>query len=198
MARPFLQREVAPSLLVPIEEAAHHRFHPSHLHFAHPRRAHARLEHATMASDTSSQSSKPPMTAADLIAFVKKELDADEERQAKIAAASAGEVPRESQTGSTLDLSHKNINSLPVEVIVLIKDKVERYDMRGALGRRWHTRDHMLTLTRLAVSHNPRISLPTEIGQCDRLRYLNLRWNKLRQFPDAVRWRVTLRGRDRG
>jgi len=27
----------------------------------------------------------------------------------------------------TLDLSHKNINALPVEVIVLIRDKVERY-----------------------------------------------------------------------
>ncbi|KAF2158603.1 hypothetical protein M409DRAFT_61496 [Zasmidium cellare ATCC 36951] len=117
-----------------------------------------------MASDTSSQPSKPPMTSPELVAFVKKELDADEERQAKVASAGAGEVPRESQTGSTLDLSHKNISSLPVEVIILIKDKVER----------------------LAVSHNPRISLPVEIYQCDRLRYLNLRWNKLRQFPDAV------------
>lgn len=79
-----------------------------------------------MASDTSSQPSKPPMTSPELVAFVKKELDADEERQAKVASAGAGGVPRESQTGSTLDLSHKNISSLPVEVIILIKDKVER------------------------------------------------------------------------
>lgn len=123
-----MQRQVAPSFSVPIEERASH-FHllrPSHLHFAHPRRAPPRLDHATMASDTSSTSSKPPMTSAELVAFVKKELDTDEERQAKVVAASAGEVPRESQTGSTLDLSHKNINALPPEVIVLIKDKVER------------------------------------------------------------------------
>ncbi|SMR60987.1 unnamed protein product [Zymoseptoria tritici ST99CH_1A5] len=110
------------------------------------------------------QSTKPVMSLLDLVTFVKNELDADEDRQAKASAASAGELPRESQTGSTVDLSHKNINTLPVEVILLIKDKVER----------------------LALSHNPRIALPIEIGQCDRLRYLNLRWNKLRQFPMAV------------
>lgn len=121
----FLEREAAPSLLDSHEGATFH-FHPAHLHFSRPRRALVRAEHATMASDTSSQPSKPPMTSPELVAFVKKELDADEERQAKVSAASAGEVPRESQTGSTLDLSHKNISSLPVEVIILIKDKVER------------------------------------------------------------------------
>lgn len=41
-------------------------------------------------------------------------------------------------------------------------------------------------MDRLALSHNPHITLPLEIGQCDRLRYLNLRWNKLKHFPDAV------------
>jgi hypothetical protein len=79
-----------------------------------------------MALVTTDMSTKPVMTVADLITFVKNELNADEERQAKASAASAGELPRESQTGSTLDLSHKNINALPVEVIILIKDKVER------------------------------------------------------------------------
>lgn len=80
-----------------------------------------------MATDPTAQAFKQPMTAPELIAFVKNELDADEERQAQASAASAGELPRESQTGSTLDLSHKNINALPVEVVILIKDKVERY-----------------------------------------------------------------------
>lgn len=91
-----------------------------------------RHEHAEMATDTTAQAYKQPMTASELIAFVKNELDADEERQAKVSAASAGEVPRESQTGSTLDLSHKNINVLPVEVVILIKDKVERYMQLGS------------------------------------------------------------------
>lgn len=88
-------------------------------------------EHAGMATEPTAQAPKQPMTAPELIAFVKNELDADEERQAKVSAASAGELPRESQTGSTLDLSHKNINALPVEVVILIKDKVERYTQSG-------------------------------------------------------------------
>lgn len=50
---------------------------------------------------------------------------------------------------------------------------------------------HRLTRNRLALSHNRNIQLPTEIAQCDRLRYLNLRWNKLRAFPDAVRCTCT-------
>ena len=66
------------------------------------------------------------MTVVELVAFTKKELDADAERQSKLQAAGAVELPKESQSGSTLDLSHKNIHALPVEVIVLIKDKVER------------------------------------------------------------------------
>ncbi|EME44713.1 hypothetical protein DOTSEDRAFT_72243 [Dothistroma septosporum NZE10] len=120
-----------------------------------------------MASDTSSQSLRPSLTVPELIAFVKKELDTDEERQAKIALAGeggSGVVPDKAHSGHTLDLSHKNIEALPVQVVALIKERVER----------------------LALSHNPRIQIPLEIAQCDKLRYLNLRWNKLRKFPQAV------------
>jgi len=67
---------------------------------------------------------KPSMTVGDLVAFTRKELDADAERQARVAAGEAGEL--QNQTGSTLDLSHKNIHALPVEVVALIKDRVER------------------------------------------------------------------------
>lgn len=93
---------------------------------AQPRRQHdPHHSHAQMASDIAvPHPDKPPMTVGELVAFTKKELDADAERQAKVAAAGAGEL--QSQTGVTLDLSHKNIHALPVEVIALIKDKVER------------------------------------------------------------------------
>lgn len=84
-----------------------------------------------MASETSSQSSKPPMTAPELIAFVRKELDADDERQAKVTPGSTSDLP----TGSTLDLSHKNISALPVEVVLLIKDKVERWAVTQAVKK---------------------------------------------------------------
>ncbi|KYG49080.1 hypothetical protein M433DRAFT_82746 [Acidomyces richmondensis BFW] len=112
-----------------------------------------------MASDADN---RPSLTVAELVAYTKKELDADAERQAKVSAAGGGGL--ESQTGATLDLSHKKIYTLPVEVITLIKDKVER----------------------LALSHNPQISVPPQIVQCDRLRYLNIRWNNLKYFPEAV------------
>lgn len=43
-----------------------------------------------------------------------------------------------------------------------------------------------LTTCRLALSHNPQIAVPSQIVQCDRLRYLNIRWNQLKYFPEAV------------
>lgn len=76
-----------------------------------------------MASESSPAVSKTPMTPNELITYVKNELDADEERQAPISATAPGE---QLPTGSTLDLSHKGISALPVDVILLIKDKVER------------------------------------------------------------------------
>ncbi|KAK4549610.1 hypothetical protein LTR36_004911 [Oleoguttula mirabilis] len=122
-----------------------------------------------MATDaTATYGDKPSMTVAHLVAFTKKELDADAERQSKVSATGIdgldSQSQSQSQTGATLDLSHKNIQALPVEVIVLIKDRVER----------------------LALSHNPQIAVPSQIVQCDRLRYLNIRWNQLKHFPTAV------------
>ncbi|KAK0256038.1 RAM signaling network component [Friedmanniomyces endolithicus] len=116
-----------------------------------------------MASDVALYTENPAMTVAELVAYTRHELDTDAERQAKVSAE-GGVGDSQTQTGMTLDLSHKNINALPVEVIVLIRDKVER----------------------LALSHNPQVSVPTQIVLCDRLRYLNIRWNSLKQFPEAV------------
>lgn len=104
------------------------------------------------------------MSAAEVVAYVRKELDIDDEHLARVITANSGDLPRDAHSGVTLDLSHKNIRELPVEVVALIKDKVER----------------------LALSHNPQIAVPTQIVQCDRLRYLNLRWNQLKYFPDAI------------
>ena len=87
-----------------------------------------------MATDVVIDSEKPAKNMPELLAFVKKELDADAERQAKLQASGAGELLHESQTGVTLDLGHKNLRALPLEVIALIKDKVERYG--GGEGRR--------------------------------------------------------------
>lgn len=106
-------------------------FHRTHAHSRaeqhHPRPLSVD-NHAPMATDNLVPVVRPAtISVAELVAFAKKELDADnEERQAKLQAASVGELPKESQTGATLDLSRKGISALPVEVIELIKDRVER------------------------------------------------------------------------
>lgn len=80
-----------------------------------------------MASDNPVHADKTPMTAAEVTALVREELDEDD-RRSNVQASQAGVFPDESASGVTLDLSHKNIPELPAEVIGMIKDKVERYD----------------------------------------------------------------------
>jgi len=79
-----------------------------------------------MAAEVVSEHDKPVKSNAELLTFIKKELEVDAERHTKLLAAGAGELPQESQTGVTLDLGHKNLRALPLEVIAVIKDKVER------------------------------------------------------------------------
>ena len=81
-----------------------------------------------MATDVVTEVEKSAKNITELLAFIRKELDADAERHAKLQAGGAGELLQDSQTGVTLDLGHKNLRILPLEVISLIKDKVERYD----------------------------------------------------------------------
>jgi len=48
-------------------------------------------------------------------------------------------------------------------------------------------RRRRLTISRLALSHNPSVALPSQIVDCERIRYLNIRWNDLDRFPEVVR-----------
>lgn len=80
-----------------------------------------------MASNDTTTSNASYTGTSDLITFARKELEADVERHAKATALTSGDFPKESQTGLTLDLSHRKISILPLEVITLIKDSVERY-----------------------------------------------------------------------
>ena len=59
----------------------------------------------------------------DLVAYIKKSLEADAEQQVKLGE---GDLSHESQSGVTLNLSHCSIRHLPVEAILLIRDRVER------------------------------------------------------------------------
>lgn len=65
-----------------------------------------------------------PMTTAQIVKETKKLLEIEEAHN--LQSAGDGELPRESETGYTIDLSGKGVPKLPVEVIELIRDKVER------------------------------------------------------------------------
>ncbi|OTB04202.1 hypothetical protein M426DRAFT_58942 [Hypoxylon sp. CI-4A] len=82
-------------------------------------------------------------------------------RENENQAAEASGVSTELKPGVTIDLSRKNIQALPDEVVDIIKNELER----------------------LALSHNRLSSLPARFSECTHLRYLNLRANMMREFP---------------
>ncbi|KAA8900660.1 RAM signaling pathway protein-domain-containing protein [Sphaerosporella brunnea] len=108
----------------------------------------------------------PPIDNAACVALVTGALKGAREKTRELLSRN-GTSPGENGTqkaGITLDLSHQKIASIPIEVIELIKDEIER----------------------LALAHNQLSSFPTEFSSLPRLRYLNLRSNFLREFPLAL------------
>lgn len=66
-------------------------------------------------------------TVEDLIEYTKRALEESAEKQRAIASSFAELPPGYVHTpGDTLDLSSKGARKLPIEVIELIKDRVER------------------------------------------------------------------------
>lgn len=111
-------------------------------------------------------------------------------------------------TGVTVNLSRKNIQTLPDEVVDIIKTELERYarsvscfrhnnggstrSLYNQATRRKMPRvifhaDRFDNDFRLALSHNSLSSLPTRFSECTSLRYLNVRYNQIREFPLPVR-----------
>ncbi|KAK5117512.1 hypothetical protein LTR85_008897 [Meristemomyces frigidus] len=66
--------------------------------------------------------------------------------------------------GTTVDLSKQQLCTLPIEAISLMKNTVKM----------------------LALSHNRRLQVPTELMDLRKLIYVNIRWCRLKQFPEAV------------
>ncbi|GAW13125.1 hypothetical protein ANO14919_025030 [Xylariales sp. No.14919] len=79
-------------------------------------------------------------------------------------AAEASGVSNELKPGVTIDLSRLNIQYLPDEVVDVIKHELER----------------------LALSHNKLTSFPARFSECTSLRYLNVRNNRIEEFPLAL------------
>jgi hypothetical protein len=78
-----------------------------------------------MASN-SSLSTQIPISAGQVIALAREAMkNALDENQTKAAEASG--VSNELKPGVTIDLSHKNIQKFPEEVVDIIKTELERY-----------------------------------------------------------------------
>jgi hypothetical protein len=58
---------------------------------------------------------------------------------------------------------------------------------RGPRRRRLSLAHEANCSPRLALSHNLLTTLPSRIVECKRLRYLNVRYNAMREIPDCVR-----------
>lgn len=71
-------------------------------------------------------------SVAVLVEYTQGLLDAEDQEHAQAATgdrAATAQVSHNLSPGATVDLSKKSIHELPVEVIELMKDRVERYSM---------------------------------------------------------------------
>lgn len=78
------------------------------------------------AASSSSLSTSPPISAGQVVALAKEAMKAAlYENETKAAEASG--VSNELKPGITIDLSHKQIQRIPDEVVDIIKHELERY-----------------------------------------------------------------------
>jgi hypothetical protein len=80
------------------------------------------------AASNSSLSSQIPISAGQVVALAREAMkNALDENQTKAAEASG--VSNELKPGVTIDLSHKQIQRFPEEVVDIIKNELERYGL---------------------------------------------------------------------
>jgi len=129
----------------------------------------------------SSLSAGQPLSPSQVLALARDAMRAAREVEANaVAVEGSGLMP-----GLTIDLSRKRIHTLPEEIVDVIKDELERYDCRcrcvtDCLGQR------ILTDSRFALSHNYLTTFPSRFSECTMLRYLNVRQNRIKEFPLVV------------
>lgn len=128
---------------------------------------------------------------SEVVALAREAIAASREETRR--SADDDGVPKElQQPGVTIDLGHKNVHNLPEDVVDIIKDDIERYViLHEYVGGGFYKADGMKEgyangSFRLAISHNLLSTLPRRLAECRRLRYLNIRYNAIREFPEAV------------
>ncbi|KAI2468301.1 putative cell morphogenesis protein Sog2 [Annulohypoxylon bovei var. microspora] len=117
----------------------------------------------TSGSSGSMLSASAPLSTSQVITLARQAMDSAL-RENETQAAGASGVSTDLKPGVTIDLSRKNIQALPDEVVDIIKNELER----------------------LALSHNKLSSLPARFSECTHLRYLNLRANQIKEFPISL------------
>lgn len=149
------------------------------------------------ASNLSASTGLPP---SQVIALARDAMKNSLESENQVAEA--GAVGASLKPGVTVDLSRRNIQKIPEEVVDIVKNDLERYVLcppplharcppaRG--GSETSTRERLFSDIpppfRLALSHNQISSLPVRFSECTSLRYLNIRANQISEFPMPVRW----------
>ncbi|KAG0652028.1 Leucine-rich repeat-containing sog2 [Hyphodiscus hymeniophilus] len=123
-------------------------------------------------ASSSSSSTRIPISAGQVVALAREAMKlALDENQTKAAEASG--VSNELKPGVTIDLSHKEIQRFPDEVVDVIKNELERTRLTPLFPR-------------LALSHNQISTFPSRFSECTSLRYLNVRNNVIREFPQSI------------
>ncbi|KAK0706955.1 RAM signaling pathway protein [Lasiosphaeria miniovina] len=110
----------------------------------------------------SNLSASAPLSSSQVIALAREAMKVAHDNEAKAAEASG--VSNSLKPGLTIDLSRKKILKLPDEIVDVIKDELER----------------------LALSHNYLQTFPTRFAECTSIRYLNVRQNRIKEFPLAL------------
>lgn len=81
--------------------------------------------HSSLSTRSGGLSASPPLSAAQVISLAREAMnDALQHNESQAAEASA--VSTELKPGVTIDLSRKNIQELPEEVVDIIKNELER------------------------------------------------------------------------
>ncbi|KFA74642.1 hypothetical protein S40288_03203 [Stachybotrys chartarum IBT 40288] len=111
------------------------------------------------AASSSTLSASKAMPASQVISLAREAMR--QALESENQAADSSTIGTGLKTGVTIDLSRKNIQKLPEEVVDIVKNELER----------------------LALSHNQLTSLPARFSECTSLRYLNIRGNQLKEFP---------------
>ena|SRR5579859_3156439 len=99
---------------------------------------------------------------------------------AKLVALVTEQRKQSKDDGNTLNLRNLGIaETLPPEVIEMIKDEVSRY----LPSQKWVWSG---AYSRLDLAQNQLFHFDSEFKKLTRLRYLDIRSNKFREFPDVV------------